>query len=284
MPNLVSQLPQRLPLFLGLKPVEMKLFLNICKMTTAAPGDVLCEYGTASRRFYILLEGELDILGKDGTSVARVPPVTTVGEMGFINKKPRAATVRAIKRCQLLRIESPDFESLLEANHELRSKLYRNTIRVLSDRLSDANDMITRYKKLSGATVVAATDEAETDRVEEEPAYSAGEIGEAGGAAQAASEGADRRPFGPHTSDQSAPDSAPSEDLIRSFYELAEEIVDDAQLARDCDDLAALRDDGYSDVDIEYAVKWTARNIPTARRFTMVKLSIEEAFKDRWTV
>lgn len=39
--------------------------------------------------------------------------------------------------------------------------------------------------------------------------------------------------------------------------------------------------DGYSDVDIEYAVKWTVRNIPQVKRFSMVKLSIAEAFEGK---
>ena len=30
--------------------------------------------------------------------------------------------------------------------------------------------------------------------------------------------------------------------------------------------------------------KWTARHIPAAKRFSMVKLSVEEAFENRWNL
>ena len=48
--------------------------------------------------------------------------------------------------------------------------------------------------------------------------------------------------------------------------------------------VAELYEKGYSDADIEYAVKWTARHIPTAQRFSILKVSIQEALEDKWSI
>ena len=268
MPDLASQLPQQLPLFFRLKPAEMKLFMKICKHTTCDSGELLCEYGTASRRFFILLEGELEVIGKDGTVLARMRPVTTVGEMGFINKKPRSATVRAVVPSQLLKIEHYDFELLLDTDSGFRSRMYRNMIRVLSDKLSDANDRLMRYKKLCEAS--GESKEVRLVDVGDGEPEAAAAIALPAGEEQDAGDG----------SEESRAGAAPVHELIHTFYELLDQTVDSGQLVRDGEELADLRE-RYSEAEIEYAVKWTAEEIPAAKLFKMVRLSIEDALVER---
>ena len=55
-------------------------------------------------------------------------------------------------------------------------------------------------------------------------------------------------------------------------------------LEQDLDQYTDLKNDGYTDADIEFAVKWAARNITSAKRFIMVKLSVDEAFEERWNL
>ncbi len=282
MPSLAQQLTQKVPLFFGLKPRDVKLFMEICKTTKCPVDEVICEYGTASRRFFILLEGALKIVSRDGTALADVRPVTTVGEMGFVNRKPRSATVITSEPSRLLRIEHHDFESLLDRHVDLRIKVYRNLIRVLADRLNDANDMITRYKKLyesggvpddsttqEAASAVAGTEEDAVDAGTQELQTSAD--------GDDAVEETTPAPADSLTADQESV-------LVMMFYELVHEMPPDDHLEQDLDQYSDLKNDGYTDADIEFAVKWTARHIPSAKRFSMVKLSVEEAFEDRWNL
>ena len=268
MPDTGLQLAQKVPLFFGLKPGETRRFLEICKTDNFPVGEVICEYGTASRRFFILLEGSLSVIGRDGTALADVRPVTTVGEMGFVNHKPRSATVITSEPSRLLRVEHHDFESLLDRDVDLRIKVYRNFVRVLADRLNDANDMLTRYKKLYESGGV--------------PQPEAG-VGQPAGVAF---EPAPAEVDGEAVSDRAAALAAAEHEiaLIKLFYELVGETPPDGHLEKDRIPCAALRQEGYTAADIEFAVKWTARNIPSAKRFDMVKLSIGEAFENRWSV
>lgn len=265
MPSMGLQLTQKVPLFFGLKPREIKVFMEICKTTACPLGETICEYGTASRRFFILLEGALKIIGRDGTALADVRPVATVGEMGFVNHKPRSATVVTSEPSRLLRVEHHDFESLLDRHVDLRIKVYRNLVRVVSDRLNDANDMLTRYKKLY-----------ESGRVPEREKAPEPQLDEGTG---------DETSVDVDSEDAAVP--VPSAEqhaaLIALFYELISETPPD-DLDQDLDQFTALQNDGYTCADVEFAIKWTARHIPSAKRFSMVRLSIEEAFEERWNL
>lgn len=256
--RMAGRLVQKVPLFFGFKPAEMKAFLDICKLATSPKGEVLCENNTSSNRLFILLDGSLDILGLGGTVLATVTPITTVGEMGFISRKPRSATVQTHAASRLLKVDYHEFEALLERHVELRAKVYRNTVRILSDKLVDANDRVIHYRKLyeSGA------------------APQRGEAGEEGGA----------------SGEQSIPvEMEPEEDeetrlekSLQLFYELANVEGDEEQKAADRESYLDLRKTGYTDADIEYAIKWAVRNIPSIKRFSLVRLSIDEAFENKW--
>ena len=327
MEKLAGSLIQKVPLFFGFRPREMKVFLEICKLGSVDAGESLCEFNTSSNRLFILVDGKLDIVAPDKTVLATLQGVQTVGEMGFITRKPRTATVRAASDCKILRVDYIEFESLIERSLNLRSKIYRNMVRILADRLSDANDMVMRYRKLyeSGRdpasfareeTKADLGDDAKAELVEvtpaeaeqpevsgeepdleaEQPKVPSGEQeAEAGQRKEPVEEPEEER------SEKSASDPGKAQvkkaseggeedfegeamPLLRQFYELAgideraEAVAEDLPLFRQ------LRQDGYSPVDIEYAIRWTVRNIPAVKRFSLVKLSIVEAFEDKWSV
>ena len=289
-----QQLAHKIPFFFGLKPRDMQRLLEICAVSTHPTGEVICKYGTKSQHLYILLEGTLEVVGRDGTAVAEVTPITTVGEMGFFNRKPRSATVRSKNAARLLSLEFNRFEALLDGNIELRTRLYRNVIRVLADRLSDASDMIARYKKVFARTAGFVANGADESSLSS-PAAHAGDVETTEPDDDAALEeraaGADEdlpaagcEGGGGIESGNQQPSLDRANDLIWTFYALTEQVPAEDNLSDDRAVFAELDAEGYSEEDIEYAIKWTARNIPSARRFNMVKLSIREAFENKWSV
>ena len=262
--RIAGRLIQRVPLFFGFTSGEMKHFLDICKLELPDGGTVLCDYNGASTSLYILLDGELEILGPGEVLLARIAAVNVVGEMGFISRKPRSATVRCRSASRLLRVDYHDFQPFAERYPDTRAKLYRNMIRILADRLSNANDLVVRYRKL----------------------YESGE-----GAAAAARAGP---PTGTDTARQAPKQQAEAEicpeseaateaQLLSDFYMLASLDPPEELRQADQETVAELRRAGYSSADIEYAYKWAVRNLPAVKRFSLVKLSIDEAFADRWS-
>ena len=306
------QLVQRVPLFLGLRPRQLQAFLRVCRTLSAAPREVLCERGTSSTKLFILLAGKLDVLGDDGAVLARVTPVTTVGEMGFVSRKPRSATVRAAAASRLLVVEYHDFETLIEADVALSARLYRNMARILADRLSDANAEVTRYRKLCEGRSDPSAGAAEPEALGEAcgeleiPATTPGDgdpsaPAETGGrsgipAAEAPAGDLESSPISARPGAEAEPEAGPTPArhgpavvleepetarLVLDFYTRTDQEIDPAQLRQDQEVVAQLGRDGYTAADIEYAILWTVRNIPMARRFSMVGLSIREAFENQ---
>jgi hypothetical protein len=195
----------------------------------------------------------VEVLARDGTHLAEIRPVATVGEMGFVTRKLRSATVRAQSDSQLLVLEYLPFKALLEGDLSFQARIYRNMVRLLSDRLSDANGQIVRYRKLHESQA--------TPRAQIEPPAPVAL---------------------PVVQEAAAVEEPAPADVLAGFYRLVDQEPDPEQRREDGRLYQALIQAGYSAEDIRYAIQWTASHIPAARRFNMVKLSIGEAFEEKW--
>jgi hypothetical protein len=281
--NWKRSLRQNVPLFMGLAPKQVERFLAIGRSAVASAGEVLCEQGTPSNKLFLLVQGLVEIVAPNGTCLATVRPVTTVGEMGFVSRKPRSATVKAREECHLLAIEYHAFKTLMDSDLAMQARIYHNMVRLLSDRLSDANDMVVRYRNLYEASKPAEPPVGVA--VQPEPA--AAPPGQAAAASPAATGVPPVAP--PPEAVAGAAPPLPSQglseaDLVRGFYRAVGVQPESGQLANDVTQCAGLLQDGYSVEDIAYAIKWTARHIPGAKRFSLVKASIREAFEEKWSV
>ena len=69
-----------------------------------------------------------------------------------------------------------------------------------------------------------------------------------------------------------------------NLFELAKRLPSEDEVAEGRRIVEALLKEGYSPADIEYAVTWTTRHVKSARKFSLVQLSIQEALEDKWTI
>jgi CRP-like cAMP-binding protein len=81
------------------------------------PGDVIAHQGQAADLFYVVVDGEVEIVREhvEGgeTLVARLGPGEHFGEMALLhNSMSRSATVRAATACNLLTLGRDDFTLL----------------------------------------------------------------------------------------------------------------------------------------------------------------------------
>jgi len=76
------------------------------------PGETLIWQGEPGSDMYILTVGALEVLaerGSESTRLARVTPGEVVGELAFLTREPRTATVRAIEPSECLALKASDF-------------------------------------------------------------------------------------------------------------------------------------------------------------------------------
>lgn len=143
--KILVQTLRKIPLFSGLSPSQVQTMLGVCQPHRYEPGQVLCARGTESDEMFILLSGQLGVATADGTLVATLTPVTTVGEMGLVTRQPRKATVESLVACNVLVIKRAAFDSLMGADEAVAARVYRNIIDILADKIVQDNVRVRDY-------------------------------------------------------------------------------------------------------------------------------------------
>ena len=144
--KLLVKVLKKIPIFKDLSFSQRRKVLNLCAHKAYQPKERLCEINKPSDEMYILLAGELAIETIEGIPVAKVTPVTTVGEMGVITGQKRSATVEVTGPSQILVIQKSHFERILRDDLNMRATIYRNIVAVLSAKLVDDNVRIRDYQ------------------------------------------------------------------------------------------------------------------------------------------
>ena len=108
------------------------------KILSLSPGDVLIQEGDTSDRIFLVKFGTFNVMvKKDGrtTKVGEVSDGQLVGEMAFIDKKPRSATVVATSRAEVFVVSQESFQKRFDAQPEWFQKF----ITTMMDRLRQQN-------------------------------------------------------------------------------------------------------------------------------------------------
>jgi CRP-like cAMP-binding protein len=103
--------------------------------------EYLLHEGEESHQMYYLHSGTLAIFKRRGDAVQQIGTIYSgelVGEMSFLDQKPRSATVKALSECELIVIPIDKMDQL---NRTLPS-WYKALVSTLLDRLRRANARI----------------------------------------------------------------------------------------------------------------------------------------------
>src|SRR5262245_47418855 len=97
-------------------PQELRLIATACSWFSVPGGSCLFSQGEESGSIYILTSGltgayRIDPAGGEKL-LGRIGPGEIVGEMGFITGEQRAATIRALRNCELLRVSRDELHKL----------------------------------------------------------------------------------------------------------------------------------------------------------------------------
>jgi phosphoserine phosphatase RsbU/P len=131
----------KIPVFSDLPEDELDHLQSMLQVKTLQPGEILFREGEIGEHFYVLTEGELEILLGIGTEeellLNMLGPGEYLGEMSLVLPGgERTATARAREKAVLLSMSRDEFTALLE-QHPV---LVKSLVRVLSERLGSTND------------------------------------------------------------------------------------------------------------------------------------------------
>lgn len=108
---------------------------------TLKANDILMHEGTASTEMYYLQSGSLAVFKKKGNELHQIGAIVAgelVGDMSFLDKEPRSATIKAMTDSVLLVVPAERFSKALDAN----PKWFKALLTTLLSRLRKANARI----------------------------------------------------------------------------------------------------------------------------------------------
>lgn len=128
------------PLLRGMSRWQMKKLILLSELRELPAGSDLIEQGAEGEEMYLLLEGqaEVRVTGRDGQSrrVSEIQPGAIVGEVAFVDRCARTATVRAETDISVLVFTQEATQRRLRHYPYISLNLFRNISRVLGQRLA----------------------------------------------------------------------------------------------------------------------------------------------------
>lgn len=131
----------QVPLFTTLPPHELEALARRLRELVFQAGAQLVREGERGDQFYLILEGQLEVVKAVGTLDERLVglrgPGEYIGEMSLFNPDgQRTASVRARRTTRVLEMTRADLDDLLDRQPRLAYEM----VRVLSQRLTDAHN------------------------------------------------------------------------------------------------------------------------------------------------
>ncbi len=106
---------------------------DACEWMSVRRGDVVCTAGEVSDCLYVVVNGWLRAFAVDAggleVALSDLGKGECVGEMALITGEPRMATVRAIRDCDLVRIEKPAVDAFLRRHPDALMHMTRLVVR-----------------------------------------------------------------------------------------------------------------------------------------------------------
>ncbi len=140
-----EQLISQVPLFATLPRHEIDHLAATLRPLEFPEGALLFQEGTPGDLFYVLLEGQAEIIKALGTAAERVMGIRQagafIGEMSLFNREGlRTASVRASTPLHVLEMTRADFDALLARQPTLAYTMTR----ILSQRLEESENLTIR--------------------------------------------------------------------------------------------------------------------------------------------
>ena len=147
--------------FPGIKPSEIEELIVNSQVRSYVPGAVLCRENAVEDRFYMILEGDVEVTKNVNNNEERLlttlGPGDFFGEMALIHNAPRAATVTAKTPLTTLELDKAGFDRVVHNSSsiamamvsEISNRLRENDQMAVEDLRVRASELAQAYQKLA---------------------------------------------------------------------------------------------------------------------------------------
>lgn len=141
---------KKIPLFAELSRRELGRVNDIIHEREYERGEAVFEMGQPGAAFFIVMEGELDIIvpqeGAEPLKLATIGEGLSVGELALLDDSPRSASAVASRKSRMLAFFREDLHKLLESEPYIGSKIYKTLSSIIGARLRATNDHLQKLK------------------------------------------------------------------------------------------------------------------------------------------
>jgi len=134
------------PTFLADASIEdWAAVIDHCERRRFHRGEVVIRFGDVDPSLLIVLDGDLETVAERRGRQRRLSPApagSVVGELGFLDGKPRSASVIAVTDGELLRMSASAFDSLAAVNPRLGRMMLFDLARILAGRLRALTEVV----------------------------------------------------------------------------------------------------------------------------------------------
>jgi len=253
------------PLFGGLGDEQLERLVGMGEIVDLPSGTRLIGEGEQADALFVVLDGELDVTKRSGTSdipVARVGPGSLQGEIAALEGGRRLASVQAVTDAEVLRIPIGAVRELLGAGPDVALAIIRTAV----SRLREMESTLREREKLAALGTLSAGLAHELNNPAAAAARAVQRLGEAIDAAEKLT----------HPGD--APRPPEGIDPPRSSLERADRIDEMAGLTGDPDRAAALVEAGWTAAALRELppemLAWLAARAATHQLLDEVSLAV----------
>ena len=116
---------RKVPLFEALPPQELEPIAAVAEEAVFSEGELIAVRGEPGDTLYVIVDGQVQVLGADEQELAVRGPGDFIGEMAVISSKPRAASLLAMSDVGVLELHKPAFEAILRERPETALAMMR---------------------------------------------------------------------------------------------------------------------------------------------------------------
>jgi signal transduction histidine kinase len=146
---------RRVPLFADLSEEDLDRLYQMVETISLQPGKLLFEEGSPGDALYVILDGELEVIKRQGGQdvvLAVRGAGEFIGELSLLEQAPRSASVRTLRESRMLVISQVAFQTLLSCS----PSAHLTMLRTVTSRLRSTESMLVQSEKMAALGTLAA--------------------------------------------------------------------------------------------------------------------------------
>lgn len=136
---------KKIPLWAGLTDEELGAVYQRCSAVQINTDEIIFKENSPSHDLYILLSGKVNISTKKKGIIHTVDVNETFGEIGLITQNTRSATALSKSKCNMLKMNHLEFNTLLGTHPRISAIMMRNITSSLSEHIIRMNESELEY-------------------------------------------------------------------------------------------------------------------------------------------